>query len=172
MSSFQTNFIGQATFATTASRDCNSKMKLIRFLQKLNNETVTVELKNGTVVHGTIIGVDVSMNTHLKTVKMTVKNRSPQSLDSLSIRGANIRYFVLPDSLPLDTLLVDDMPKPKKVRVSAFNSQKKKGGVMMTWWRWQRKEGERGGAPRGGPRGRGGRGGSRPGMGRGGRGRR
>ncbi|KAG0140638.1 hypothetical protein CROQUDRAFT_664904 [Cronartium quercuum f. sp. fusiforme G11] len=90
------------------------KMKLIRFLMKLNQETVTVELKNGTVVHGTISGVDVAMNTHLKAVKMTVRNREPQQLDSLSIRGSNIRYFILPDSLPLDTLLIDDAPKPKK----------------------------------------------------------
>ena len=45
---------------------------------------------------------------------MTVRNREPQALDSLSIRGNNIRYFILPDSLPLDTLLIDDAPKPKK----------------------------------------------------------
>ena len=55
--------------------------------------------------------VDVSMNTHLKAVKMTVKNKEPQQLDSLSIRGNNIRYYILPDSLPLDTLLIDDAPR-------------------------------------------------------------
>jgi len=58
-------------------------------------------------------GVDMQMNTHLKTVKMSTRNREPTQLDSLSIRGNNIRYFVLPDALPLDTLLVDDAPKPK-----------------------------------------------------------
>ncbi|EIW78721.1 Sm-like ribonucleo protein [Coniophora puteana RWD-64-598 SS2] len=88
-------------------------MKLVRFLMKLNNETVSIELKNGSVVNGTITGVDMQMNTHLKTVKMTARNRDPTSLDSLSIRGNNIRYIVLPDALPLDTLLVDDAPKPK-----------------------------------------------------------
>ena len=32
-------------------------MKLVRFLMKLNNETVTIELKNGSVVHGTVVGM-------------------------------------------------------------------------------------------------------------------
>ncbi|KAI8585263.1 Small nuclear ribonucleoprotein Sm D1 [Geranomyces variabilis] len=119
-------------------------MKLVRFLMKCNNETVTIELKNGTVVHGTISGVDMHMNTHLKLVKMTVRNKDPVNLETLSIRGNNIRYFVLPDSLPLDTLLVDD-------------SVKSKG---------KKKE------PRaGGPGGRGGRGGRGRGGMRGGRGR-
>lgn len=63
----------------------------------------------------------MSMNTHLRAVKMTVKNKDPVNLDSLSIRGNNIRYFILPDSLPLDTLLIDDSPKSK--------SKKKAGNV-------------------------------------------
>jgi small nuclear ribonucleoprotein D1 len=55
----------------------------------------------------------MSMNTHLKAVKLTVKNKEPISVDTITIRGNNIRYVILPDSLPLDTLLVDDTPKAK-----------------------------------------------------------
>jgi len=32
-------------------------MKLVRFLMKLNNESVVIELKNGTVVSGTVTGM-------------------------------------------------------------------------------------------------------------------
>lgn len=54
------------------------------------------------------------MNTHLKSVKMTVKGKDPISLETLSVRGNNIRYIILPDSLPLDTLLVEEPRKSKK----------------------------------------------------------
>ncbi len=46
------------------------------------------------------------MNTHMKNVKMTIKGKNPVSLDHLTVRGNNIRYYILPESLPLDTLLV------------------------------------------------------------------
>lgn len=125
-------------------------MKLVRFLMKLSHETVTIELKNGSVVHGTITGVDVAMNTHLKAVKVTLKNKEELQLETMTIRGNNIRYYLLPDSLPLETLLIDDAPKGKGKR-----------------------EGFQRGATRGGRgRGRGGRGGPRGGRGGRGRGRR
>lgn len=61
-------------------------------------------------------GVDMSMNTHLKSVKMTIKDKPPISLDTLSVRGNNIRYFILPENVPLDTLLVDDTPRAKMTK--------------------------------------------------------
>ena len=84
-----------------------------RFLMKLNHETVTIELKNGTSCVGTVAGVDISMNTYLRNVTMTVKGKTPTKCDTLSIRGSNIRMYLLPDSLNLDTLLIDDAPKQK-----------------------------------------------------------
>ena len=89
-------------------------MKQVKFLMKMNNETVTIELKNGSEIVGTITGVDINMNIHLKAVKLTVKGRETIAMDHLTIRGNNIRYVILPESLPVDTLLADDAPKIKQ----------------------------------------------------------
>ncbi|CAD6445709.1 c0f6c4ca-ac65-4bdf-ba0d-6d6ad97236b9 [Sclerotinia trifoliorum] len=134
-------------------------MKLVRFLMKCANETVTIELKNGTIIHGTITSVSPQMNTALRTVKMTPKNGASLSLDTINLRGSTIRYYILPDSLPLDTLLIDDAPKPKNKARKEATGAADRGG----------RGGPRGG--RGGGRGRGGGGGGggfRGGRGRGG----
>ena len=88
-------------------------------MTKLANESVVVELKNGSVIQGTTTGVDMAMNIHLKNVKVTVKGRNPVTMDHITIRGNTVRYVILPDSLPLETLLMDDGPvKVKNVRAS------------------------------------------------------
>ena len=81
---------------------------------KLNGESVTLELKNGTVIHGTITAVDMQMNTHLKSVRVTTRTSPAVQVDSLSVRGSTIRYYLLPDSLPLDTLLIDQKEKTRQ----------------------------------------------------------
>ena len=96
-------------------------MKLVKFLMKLAGETVTIELKNGSVVIGTITSVDMSMNTHLKNVKVQQKGKETQQLDHLTIRGANIRYYLLPESLPLETHLAAEDRK-QKAKKKSLNS--------------------------------------------------
>jgi len=73
------------------------------------------------------VGVDVSMNTHMKAVKLTVKGREAVSLDHLTIRGNNIRYFLLPESLPLETLLINDANVNKIKKKKTSNAISKAG---------------------------------------------
>ncbi|CRG96304.1 small nuclear ribonucleoprotein Sm D1, putative [Plasmodium gallinaceum] len=113
-------------------------MKLVSFLMKLTNENVTIELKNGTLITGVITGVDIKMNTHMKNVKVVIKhknigeynvnNKQFLSLEHVTIRGNNIRYFILSDSLPLDTLLVDDTPKQKVSKDKSFSNKERNKG--------------------------------------------
>ena len=57
------------------------------------------------------------MNTHLKAIKLIPKGKPAVHVDSMSVRGNQIRYYILPDSLNLDTLLVDlDQPKIRPKR--------------------------------------------------------
>lgn len=88
-------------------------MKLVTFLMKLRNEPVTVELKNGSAAAGTVSSVDHAMNIHLTGVRLTARGGTPLSLGSLCVRGASVRYVLLPDSLSLDALLVDDGLRPR-----------------------------------------------------------
>lgn len=55
------------------------------------------------------------MNVHLKNVKLTLKGKEPMNLTAMSVRGSTIRYVILPDSLNIDTLLVDDGIKPRGI---------------------------------------------------------
>eukprot|EP00978_Attheya_sp_CCMP212_P009638 scaffold22874_cov29-Attheya_sp.AAC.1 len=71
-------------------------MKLVKLLQRLNKEHVTIELKNGTVIQGIVVGVDATMNCHLRNTKVT-----------LSLRGSTMWAWLLLDSLNLDALLVE-----------------------------------------------------------------
>lgn len=88
------------------------------------------------------------MNTYLRNAKVTLKGKNPVHHDFLSIRGNNIRYYILPDSLNLDTLLVDDTPKNA---ISRIHPKVPRGTAG-------RGAGGRGrGGGRGGGRGRGGR---------------
>ncbi|KAI4290312.1 MAG: hypothetical protein L6R35_000419 [Caloplaca aegaea] len=145
----RTQSVNLRPVAHTAPPLENAEVRLVRFLMKCANETVTIELKNGTILHGTITSVSPQMNTALRAVKMTQKGRDPISLDTINIRGSTIRYYILPDSLPLDTLLIDDAPKPKNKARKEQADRGPRGG------RGGRGRGRGGGGFRGG-RGRGG----------------
>ena len=59
------------------SIECHQQ--LVKLLQRLNKEEVTIELMNGTVIRGIVVGVDATMNCHLRKAKMTVRGKNPVS---------------------------------------------------------------------------------------------
>ena len=128
----------------------------MRVLMRLAGEAVVVELKNGTVLQGVVVGVDVSMNTHLRQVTLSVKGGNPVKVDSLSVRGSTVRYFILPDSLNLDQLLVEQVKKTQ-THAQATGGRGRGGAASGgdSRGRGGRGRGRGRGADRGGGRGRG-----------------
>lgn len=119
-------------------------MKLVNFLKKLRNEQVTVELKNGTTVWGTLQTVSPQMNATLTEVKLSLPRSTSNantlasiylsdgspgqsasaatSLQYINIRGSTIRQIILPDSLNIDSLLVDEKQLNKLRRAGKISN--------------------------------------------------
>ena len=106
-------------------------MKLVHFLRKLVREHIDIELKDNTVISGTVVGVDSAMNTHVRMVSIKVPGKEPQRLENMTVRGASIRYIILPDVLSLDTLLVDDSPKKTRIRHGESKEEKDRKPVLF-----------------------------------------
>lgn len=58
---------------------------------------------------------------------MTVRGKAPKSVQVLSVRGSSMRAWLLPESLNLDALLVDEGPKERAVVPSTSQSQQARG---------------------------------------------
>ena len=78
---------------------------LVNVLEALQGDTVTIELKNGSVVTGTLANVDVNMTAHLTGAKVVPVKGEPEQHDELTVRGMNVRMFLLGDSSDIDVLL-------------------------------------------------------------------
>nr|UXY88102.1 small nuclear ribonucleoprotein D1 [Cryptomonas curvata] len=80
-------------------------MNLSIIFKRIINETITVELKNGIILHGTLLDSDKLMNIYLKKVKKTNNSALNLNLESISIRGNTIRYVILPIWINFDSIL-------------------------------------------------------------------
>lgn len=98
-------------------------LKLTNFLRKLHNQHITLELKNGSTLHGTLINVSQHRNIALGDVTLhryhngayipytggtPPPTTSTSHLKSANVRECAIRQVILPDAVDLDALLVDE----------------------------------------------------------------
>mmetsp|Transcript_27421 Transcript_27421/g.53489 ORF Transcript_27421/g.53489 Transcript_27421/m.53489 type:complete len:88 (+) Transcript_27421:41-304(+) len=77
-------------------------MKIL--FKKIINEFVTIELKNGIILNGSIVKIDSFMNIYLKNAKRSLLGKNSVLIPAISIRGAKIRYIILPNWVNLDSV--------------------------------------------------------------------
>lgn len=71
----------------------------IKLLHEAENHVVTVELKNGEVYRGYLVDAEDTMNCRMETVTVTSKDGKVTVLEQVYLRGAQIRFIVVPDML-------------------------------------------------------------------------
>nr|UXY86700.1 small nuclear ribonucleoprotein D1 [Cryptomonas paramecium] len=69
---------------------------IYHILYEILNEMITIELKNGLILHGVMLNADKRMNIYLKKVKKTNFSKINLEIESMSIRGSSIKYIILP----------------------------------------------------------------------------
>jgi small nuclear ribonucleoprotein D3 len=60
---------------------------------------ITVEMKNGEIFRGLLVGAEDTMNVSLSEVLRTARNGQVSKLPSVYLRGSSIRFVVLPNLL-------------------------------------------------------------------------
>jgi small nuclear ribonucleoprotein D1 len=105
---------------------------LIHVLEALIGETVTIELRNSTIATGTLASIDQAMTAHLTGAKVVPARGEPELHHELTIRGMNIRCFLLNETTDLDVLLkkaaVNETRSLSQNRKGSNNNKKGSGG--------------------------------------------
>ncbi|KAJ1422649.1 small nuclear ribonucleoprotein-associated protein D3 [Ochromonadaceae sp. CCMP2298] len=77
----------------------------IKLLHEGEGHVITVELKNGEIYKGMLAEAEDTMNCQMKEVIMTARNGRVVRLENVFLRGANIKFIVLPDLLKSASVL-------------------------------------------------------------------
>ncbi|GAA5892370.1 hypothetical protein JCM6882_003653 [Rhodosporidiobolus microsporus] len=70
-----------------------------KLLHEALGHVVTVELKNGVVYRGKLFDAEDSLSVSLTQCTVTHRDGRVTQLDQVYIRGASIRFYVVPDML-------------------------------------------------------------------------
>lgn len=71
----------------------------VKLLHEAQGHIVTLELTDGTLYRGKLLDAEDNMSVQLRDITMTARDGRVSQLAQLYIRGAHVRYFVVPDML-------------------------------------------------------------------------
>lgn len=105
----------------------------IKLLYEAEGMKISVELKNGEIYRGVLLGAEDTMNVSLNQVLRTARDGKITKLPNVYLRGSSIRLIALPDLLKsapvfqsvqsqkrkLDEAMARKQPPTKKRKVGA-----------------------------------------------------
>jgi small nuclear ribonucleoprotein D3 len=71
----------------------------VKLLFEAEGMKITVEMKNGEIYRGLLLGAEDTMNMCLSEVLRTARNGKISKLPNIYLRGSSIRFVVLPNLL-------------------------------------------------------------------------
>lgn len=78
----------------------NNKLGIpVQLLFEAEGMKITVEMKNGEIYRGLLVGAEDTMNVTLSEVLRTARNGQISKLPSVYLRGTSVRFVVLPNLL-------------------------------------------------------------------------
>lgn len=99
----------------------------IKLLYEAEGMKITVELKNGEIYRGLLLGAEDSMNVSLQDVLKTARNGQITKLPNVYLRGPSVRLIALPDLLK-SAPVFQKVQKQKRKMEQDTQQQQKKGG--------------------------------------------
>jgi small nuclear ribonucleoprotein D3 len=84
---------------------------------------ITVEMKNGEIYRGLLLGAEDTMNVSLSDVLRTARNGQISKLPNVYLRGSSIRFIALPDLLKSAPMFQKVATQKRKMEEAAAQRQ-------------------------------------------------
>lgn len=95
----------------------------IKLLYEAEGMKISVEMKNGEIYRGLLLGAEDTMNVSLSEVLRTARNGKISKLPNVYLRGSSIRFIALPDLLKSAPLFQKVQTQKRKMEEAAAQRQ-------------------------------------------------
>jgi small nuclear ribonucleoprotein (snRNP)-like protein len=95
----------------------------IKLLYEAEGMKITVEMKNGEIYRGLLLGAEDTMNVSLSDVLRTARNGHISKLPNVYLRGSSIRFIALPDLLKSAPIFQKVQTQKRKLEESIAQRQ-------------------------------------------------
>lgn len=96
----------------------------IKLLFEAEGMKITVEMKNGEIYRGLLLGAEDTMNVSLSEVLRTSRTGQISKLSSMYLRGSSIRFIVLPNLLKTAPVFQKVALQKRKMEAAAAAAHK------------------------------------------------